>query len=84
MHVLKVAFLKFGLKGFIPRKKLPGSFALRGFLNELLNKFPHLGLGGLVDFIPLDPNWCIFHTPGSFIPHWYPALKVIALLYRTF
>ena len=26
VHVLKVPFLKFGLKSFVPRKKLPSTF----------------------------------------------------------
>ena len=46
MHVLKVAFLKFGLKSLVPHKKLLNSF----------------------------------RAPGSFLPPWYPVLKMTAPL----
>ena len=33
-----------------------------------------------MDFIPRDPGCCNFHTPGSFLPPWYPTLKMTAPL----
>ena len=53
-------------------------FAPRSFLNKLLNKFSYPDLGCPMDFIPWDPSCCSFHTPGSFLPPWYPALKMTA------
>ena len=37
-----------------------------------------------MDFIPWDPSCCSFHTPGSFLPPWYPALKIAAPLIKLF
>ena len=60
IHVLKVALLKYGLKSFIPRKKLPGSFLIHGLLDALLNTFSYPNLGGPVDFVLRDSSWCSF------------------------
>ena len=79
MHILKVAFLKFVLKSFVPRKKLPSSFRTGGLLDELLNKFSYGGLGCPMDFILRNPNCCSFYTQGIFLPPWYPALKMTVL-----
>ena len=51
-------------------------FVPRGLLDELLNKFSYSGLERPMNFILWDPSCCIFHTPGSFLPPWYPALKM--------
>ena len=48
-------------------KKLPGSFRIFGLVDALLNKFAYPGLGGSVDFVPRDPSWGSFKTPGSFL-----------------
>ena len=61
-------------------RNFPAVFALRGLLDELLNKFSYTVLGRPMDFIPRDPSCCNFYTPGSFHPFWYPALKMIAPL----
>ena len=66
----KVAFLKFDLKSFATRKKLPDSFRTRGLLDQLFNKFSYAGLGRPMDFAPRDPSCYNFHTPGSFFPPW--------------
>ena len=63
-----------------PVKNLPLVFAPHGLLDESLNKFPYPGFGHPMDFIPWDPSYCRFHTPGSFLPPWYPALKTTAPL----
>ena len=80
MHVLKVAFLKFGLKSFIPRKNCSAVFAPRGLLDELLNKLSYPCPGRHMDFISRDPSCCSFHAPGNFLPPWCPALKMTAPL----
>ena len=59
-------------------KYCPGVFAPRGLLDELLKKFSYPGPGHPIDFIPWDPSCCSFHTPGSFLPLWYPAVKMTA------
>ena len=58
----------------------PVAFAHGGLLDELLNKFSYPGLGCPMDFIPWDPNCCSFHSPGSLLLPWYPALKITASL----
>ena len=68
----KVAFLKF--------ENFPAIFAPCGLLDELLKTFSYHGLGQPMDLIPRDPSCCSFHTPGSFIPPWCPALKMTAPL----
>ena len=78
INVLKVAFLKLGLKSVAPRKNFPAVFAPRVLLDELFNKFSYSCVGNPMDFIPRDPFCFSFHTPGSFRPPWYPALKMTA------
>ena len=55
INVLKVAFLKFGLKSFAPVKNYPAVFAHCGLLDKLLNKFSYPVLGRLLGFIPRGP-----------------------------
>ena len=57
IHFLKVVYLKFGLK----------SFALRGLLDELLNKFLYPGIGSPMNFIHRDLSSCSFRTWHSFL-----------------
>ena len=66
MRVLKVAFLKFGLKIFVPRKEIAQQFS--HLVASWINKFSHSVLGRLMDFIPGDPTCCSFHNPVSFLP----------------
>ena len=66
-----------------PVKNCPPVSAPRGLLDELLNKFSYTGLGNPMDFIPWDPSCCIFYTPDSFLPPWYPALKMTAPLFKA-
>ena len=80
MSILKVEFLKFGQKSFIPRKKRVGSFPTRGHLEEILNKISYPILGGPVDLIPWNSGWLSFHILDNFLPPWYPALKMTARL----
>ena len=61
-------------------KNCPIVFAPSDLLDELLNKFSYPGLGSHMDFIPRDPNCCSFHTADSFLPPWYPTLKMTAPL----
>ena len=49
-------------------------------IDELLNKFSYSVFGRSMDFIPWDPSCCSFDTVGSFLPPWYPALKMTAPL----
>ena len=78
MDVLKVAFLKFGLKGLYPVKSYPAVFTPRGLLDELLNRCSNTGLGSPIDFIPRSLSSCSFYYPDSSIPPQYPALKTTA------
>ena len=48
-----------------PLKNCPAVFAPHALLDEL---------------IPWNPSCCSFHAPGSFLPPWYPALKMTAPL----
>ena len=56
IHVLKVAFLKFDLKSFLPHKNFPAVFARCGLLHKLLNKFSCSGLGGPMEFVPRNSS----------------------------
>ena len=38
MYILKVAFLRFGLKSFMPRKKSPGSFHMPWSLGRIIEQ----------------------------------------------
>ena len=67
------------LKVLYSVKNCPAVFAARDLWDELLKKFSCPSLGRPMDFIPLDPSCCGFHTPGSFLPPWYPELKMTAL-----
>ena len=66
-----------------PLKNCPAVFAPTDLLDELLNKFSYPSLGSPMDFIPRDPSCCSFHTPDSFLPPWYPTLKMTAPLGET-
>ena len=64
-----------------PETNYPAVFTPGGLLDKLLNKLSYPGLGRPMDFIPRDPSCCSFHTSGSFLLLWYPALKMTAPLF---
>lgn len=76
---MKVAFLKFGFKNFIPVKNRLAVFAHCGLLDELFSKISHPSLKSPVDLIPQDPSWHSFHTLWSFLLLRYAALKMTSL-----
>ena len=55
IHILKIVFVKFGLKKFVPRKKFPCSFRTRWRLGWIIE----------LAFTSQSGTFCGFHTLGS-------------------